>query len=325
MVRRAGMSARLETLQWIDVKGCRLPIKFVSMGSDEPAAPALGLFGGVHGVERIGSDVVLAYMRTLIEGLTWSPALQELFKGLHLVIMPMVNPGGLLEGTRCNPNGVDLMRNAPIDARERVAFLAGGQRISPSLPWYRGRPDMPMEVEAKALCRVVEEHLFKRPFSVALDCHSGCGLRDRIWFPYAYTSSPLPHLADVRSIKKIFSRTYPNHLYYRMEPQSLSYRAHGDLWDYLYDKALSLGEGDFLPLTLEMGSWEWVRKNPRQLLKGGGILNPLLPHRHRRILRRHLLLIDFLLRAVHGHQAWRPVGAQREALERVGRRRWYGD
>jgi hypothetical protein len=237
--------------------------------------------------------------------------------------MPVVNPGGLLRGTRCNPNGVDLMRNAPIESREPVAFLAGGQRISRLLPWYRGRRGDPMEVEARALCDVVEQHLLGRPFSLALDCHSGFGLRDRVWFPYACTRRPLQHLAEVACVTNLFSRTYPNHLYYRIEPQSRSYRVHGDLWDFLYDKGLSRDGGDFIPLTLEMGSWAWVRKNPRQLLRGGGIFNPLLPHRHRRILRRHLVLIDFLLRIVHGYQTWRPVGEERGRLAAEARRAWY--
>jgi hypothetical protein len=323
--RRAGKQARLRTLACAQVRGQSLPIQVVTMGSDDPAAPALGLFGGVHAVERIGSEVVLAYMHTLIEGLAWSPALQQLLQGLHLVFMPMVNPGGLLQRTRCNPNGVDLMRNAPVDSSERVAFLAGGQRISRMLPWYRGQHGAPMEPEARALCRVVEEHLLGRPFCIALDCHSGFGLQDRVWFPYAYTRKPFAHLAEAQCLKNMFLRTYPNHRYYRIEPQSLNYTAHGDLWDYLYDKALALQNGSFVPLTLEMGSWEWVRKNPRQLLKGGGIFNPLMPHRQRRILRRHLVLMEFLLRVVHGYRTWLPQDQECRTLVSEARRCWYGD
>src|SRR5258705_333230 len=83
-----------------------------------------------------------------------------------LVFVPLVNPGGLVRGTRANPNGVDLMRNAPVDAAERVPYLIGGQRISASLPWYRGALGAAMELEGAALCRVVREELLPRPFSV---------------------------------------------------------------------------------------------------------------------------------------------------------------
>ena len=75
------------------------------------------------------------------------------------------------------------------------------------------------------------------------------------------------------------------HHRYVFEPQSLQYLAHGDLWDHLYLQALQrppIAPGPagslpvFLPLTLEMGSWLWVRKNPRQMFSRRGIFNPLI-------------------------------------------------
>jgi hypothetical protein len=62
-----------------------------------------------------------------------------------------------------------------------------------------------------------------------------------------------------------------------------------------------------LPLTLEMGSWMWVRKNPLQGLSSLGRFNPLKPHRHRRTLRRHMPLLEFLLHAAASHRAWLPA------------------
>ena len=67
----------------------------------------------------------------------------------------------------------------------------------------------------------------------------------------------------------------------------------------------SLNGAPFIPWTLEMGSWNWVRKNPFQLMSLTGPFNPIVPHRLRRVQRHHLLLIDFFLRAVHNHEAWR--------------------
>lgn len=321
LAARAG--ARLRTLARIECQGQSLPILALVMGSDDPRVPALGLFGGVHGVERIGVQVVLAYMHSLIEGLHWSSSLRAMLADLHLVFVPVVNPGGVLRRTRCNPNGVDLMRNAPVESADRVPFLIGGQRISRHLPWFRGASDQAMETEAQALCQVVEEHLLCRPFSIALDCHSGYGVQDRIWFPYAHTRSPISNLAEIKCLKDIFDRTYPNHRYYRFEPQALNYTAHGDLWDFLYDRALQRNDGVFLPLTLEMGSWAWVKKNPWQLLRLSGMFNPVLPHRHRRILRRHLVLIEFLLRAVQGYRGWLPADHERQSLTDAAQRCWY--
>jgi hypothetical protein len=53
-----------------------------------------------------------------------------------------------------------------------------------------------------------------------------------------------------------------------------------------------------------MGSWLWVKKNPRQLFSRLGSFNPIKPHRLRRILRRHTALIDFLHRAVASRDPW---------------------
>ena len=42
---------------------------------------------------------------------------------------------------------------------------------------------------------------------------------------------------------------------------------------------------------MEMGSWTWVKKNPRQFFSLLGIFNPLIQHRQLRVLRRHLPLL----------------------------------
>ena len=158
------------------------------------------VLGGVHGLERIGADVVTAYLRSLVMRLSWDDALHHQLEQVRIVIMPRVNPGGLWLGTRANPRGVDLMRNAPIEATESVPFMVGGQRLSAEMPWYRGPANAPMEVESAALCHAVERELQPRPFSLTVDCHSGFGLQDRLWFPYAHTARPIPHLAEVHAL-----------------------------------------------------------------------------------------------------------------------------
>ena len=146
-------------------------------------------------LERIGTLLVLDYMRALLGRLEWDELLRRQLESVRLVFMPIVNPGGMWAGTRANPAGVDLMRNAPQDA-EGAVLLAGGQRYGARLPWYRGA-GAPMESESAAMLRVVEEELLPRPLSFAVDCHSGYGWRDSIWFPYARTTRPMPHRRDV--------------------------------------------------------------------------------------------------------------------------------
>jgi len=248
--------------------------------------------------------------------------LHRQLESVRLVFMPIVNPVGMWQGTRANPNGVDLMRNAPLDASERVPFLIGGHRISAGLPWYRGPLNGPMEAESEAVCRVVIDELLARDFSIALDCHSGFGINDRIWFPYAHTVQPIAHLPEIHALKEIFDQTNINHRYI-FEPQSRQYLAHGDLWDYLYRRAGPAPARSFLPLTLEMGSWLWVKKNPRQLFSRQGIFNPLIEHRLQRVLRRHIAWFDFLTRAACSHAHWMPTGKEREVHGERALARWY--
>lgn len=322
LIDKLGNPLQVRELCRVEVEARSLPVYAISLGNPAPGAPAVGYFGGVHGLERIGASVVLAFLRSLAARLRWDPLLQQQLERMRMVFMPVVNPGGLWRGTRANPQGVDLMRNAPVEAQQRVPFLVGGQRLSARLPWYRGPHDAPMEAESQALCNLVEEELLSHRFSIAVDCHSGFGLCDRIWFPYASTRAPIPHLAEMHALSEILDQTHRHHTYL-FEPQSCQYLAHGDLWDHLYQRALSDPGRVHLPLTLEMGSWLWVKKNPRQLLSLQGLFNPLLDHREARVLRRQVEWLDFVGRAACGHQGWCPVGEAREQHRQQALRRWY--
>jgi hypothetical protein len=323
LVRLAGPLMEARLLCEVEAGPRRFPVRAFLLGSARPDAPAVGFFGGVHGLERIGAQVAIAYLRSLVMRLAWDETLHRQLESMRLVFMPLVNPGGAWLGTRANPNGVDLMRNAPVDSTERVPYLVGGQRISASLPWYRGEPGRPMERESAALCALVQSELLGRPLAVAVDCHSGFGLTDRIWFPYAHTARPIRHLAEMHALCEILDQTLPHHRY-RLEPQSHQYLAHGDLWDHVYLGADPDGGAVFLPLTLEMGSWLWVKKNPRQLFSRHGIFNPVIEHRHQRVLRQHIAWLDFVTRAVGSHARWLPTGAQRTRHEQQALARWYG-
>ena len=322
LARLAGPHVEQRTLCDVAAGERRLPVQAFLLGSTRLDVPAVGFFGGVHGLERIGAEVVIAYLRNLVMRLQWDATLHRQLETMRLVFMPLVNPGGYWRGTRANPNGVDLMRNAPVDAPERAATLIGGQRISAALPWYRGVAGAAMECESAALCSVVEAELLSRPFSIAVDCHSGFGLNDRIWFPFAHTTRPIAHLPEVHALCEILDQTLLHHRYI-VEPQSRQYLAHGDLWDHLYLQACRRTGPVFLPLTLEMGSWIWVKKNPRQIFSRHGIFNPMIAHRQQRVLRRHIGLLDFVTRAVGSHHMWVPGGVQRKAHDEAARARWY--
>lgn len=321
-IGRGRLSAQRVTA--VSCERIQLPIYCLTLGSADPSAPAVGFFGGFHGLERIGTQVLLVFIHSLLMRLRWDAVLEQQLARVRLVFMPLVNPGGMLQQVRANPNGVDLMRNAPIDARDPVGFLVGGHRIGAWLPWYRGRADKPMEAENLAVISVVEQELLSRPFSMALDCHSGFGTTDRLWFPLAGSRYPIVHLPEIFGFKTLFDEAYPNHNYL-IEPQSRAYLTHGDVWDFLYLKSLSERTRVFLPLTLEMGSWLWVKKNPRQFFSRLGAFNPIAPHRLQRVLRRHFVLLEFMSRIAASSERWQallepPAQRRRDALAL-----WYPD
>ncbi|MGR8931315.1 MAG: M14 family zinc carboxypeptidase [Gammaproteobacteria bacterium] len=323
LISQLGKRARVDIVERVAYRNWEFPIYSIVIGSEKDDVPVFAFFGGVHGLEKIGSEVILSYLQTLTELLDWDEELHTRLEKSRLVFMPIINPVGVFIGTRSNGNGVDLMRNAPVEGQGNTK-LYSGHRLSPRLPWYRGDGNK-MEVEARALCGVVRAHLFNAPLSIALDLHSGFGIQDRLWFPYASQKEPFPDIAQAYSLKCLFDRCYPHH-FYRIEPMSQEYVINGDLWDYLYNEFKLQGNGHklFLPLTLEMGSWLWLRKSPLHLFQRHGLFHPLLPHRQQRILRRHFTLFDFLYRSLLSSGNWAGLNAD---LLQLNRRRavahWY--
>jgi hypothetical protein len=297
----------VRVLAEVQVAGETLPIHGLCFGSSDKSAPTLGLFAGVHGLERVGTHVLLNYLGPLLRQMKWDRDLRKSFERFRLVAIPIVNPGGMLMSSRSNPRGVDIMRNAPVEAQGELKPFVSGHRYSPKWPWYRGQVGEPMEVETQALVQFVRDEVLPSRFAITVDIHSGFGLRDRLWYPYSRTREAFPNQKEVDRLAAVLEEALPFHVY-KIEPQSSSYMIHGDPWDLLYDEHReSHGKQGsvFLPWCLEMGSWTWLKKNPRQIFTRGGIYNPILPHRYGRIMRRHKPLLDFLKSAATNHESWR--------------------
>ncbi|MBY0314983.1 MAG: DUF2817 domain-containing protein [Bdellovibrionales bacterium] len=296
--------AKIETLTSLPYKGFEFPLYSISMGSEDLTKPCLLLTGGVHGLERIGSQVLISVLRSMARSFMWDEHFQNTLANCRIIFIPIMNPVGMYRMSRSNGNDVDLMRNSPVESEEKSQFLYGGHRISPRLPFFRGSNDF-MEIENQALWRLVREKVFPSKVTIALDVHSGFGIKDRLWFPWAYSKKPFPYLTQMHALKELMDNTYQHHVY-TIEPQAQQYTTHGDVWDYFlmeFEKTKQ-PEQIFVPLTLEMGSWVWIRKNPLQIFNPLGIFNPMSPHRARRMLRRHKNLVEFLIRAVSSPKRW---------------------
>ena len=323
---RIARVGRIRTEGMVSYRGHDLPIYSYAFGPDTENVPTLILVGGVHGLERIGTRVVTAYLITWLELMEWDDLARQAASRVRILFYPLVNPGGMLAMSRANPNGVDLMRNAPVEMPTPSTWrLFQGHRISKKLPWYRGPSGDGLEFEAKTLCDFIERETSRSSVTVSVDVHSGFGALDRLWFPYAKSATPFSRLGEAYRFKQLLDRTYPNHVY-RVEPQSHQYTTHGDLWDYLFDRhAANLPDKLFLPFSLEMGSWTWVKKNPRQLFSLLGAFNPVLPHRKQRTLRRHVMFFDFLIRATLGYKHWaRLDSTERAEASQEATEHWYG-
>ena len=273
-------------------EGQRYPIYLLEIGRQAAfKRHAVSIVSGVHGLETIGIRIHLDVIKCMLNPKSphFSRALNEGKFGLYSI--PILNPAGVARATRANGRGVDLNRNSGIEAEGALPFF-GGQRISPALPYYRGKA---LERESRALYRFLREYAWKnRRIHTALDIHSGYGAQNYLWWPYSYSKRRIPHSAV---FERMASELAERHPLYRIEPMSLSYQTHGDLWD----RALIEFEADkkegrlprknlFLPLTLEIGTWDELKKNPFRVLRKQKIFNPP-PQSRKAYLREHRQLI----------------------------------
>ena len=205
---------------------------------------------------------------------------------------------------RANGNNIDLMRNSPLESTGKIVPLLSGHRLSPLLPWYRGKAGTPPELEVQLVYNFCQKHFFQSKKVITLDLHSGFGFQDRLWYPWSSYATPFPNEPQVLNLKNLLNNTYPYHVY-KIEHQSINYSNHGDLWDWIYmDYVKSIPNGHYLPLTLELGSWMWVKKNLWQAFSWEGMFNPVKRHRYARTMRRHNYLLEFLMKATLYHESW---------------------
>ncbi|EMK00614.1 M14 family zinc carboxypeptidase [Leptospira sp. WS58.C1] len=290
-INQAGFSRRTE-------EGFRFPIYSLEIGTKEGLEKhPVGITAGVHGLETIGIQILIDFLEYIIHPRS-TGFLPELKKGkLGLVVIPIVNPGGVAAKTRANPGGVDLMRNSGIDAEKPLPFF-GGQKFSNKLPYFRGHG---LEPESRTLSRTVFEKFFHVRDSIlpVLDLHSGFGTVDNVWWPYAYTHKPCP---DTFLYERIAShlKGHCGHINFAYGPQSASYTTHGDLWDKFYDHYQELyaeqagWSSKFLPLTLEVGTWSDIKEEPLKLFSKKGIFRPAEHNKSEVLTRYRGFLRDFV-------------------------------
>lgn len=190
-------------------------------GVDEPE-PSVLLNGAHHGDELVSVEFALDAAHRLLEGAAPTegaapdPQLREIVQGLHVWVVPLVNPDGVQRyldessyagrknardtlGDGPQPDdGVDLNRNYPF---RWFGLGELGSRSRPQDDWYRG-PQPASEAETQAMMKLADsEH-----FATALSYHT---LGTVILAPYTTDGAADPEPNDAWNLAKRLVKALP--------------------------------------------------------------------------------------------------------------------
>lgn len=113
------------------------PIRATRIGSGPDRTMILA---GIHGDEPSGAALVARLQRFLL-------SVPETLSGKAVLLVPRVNPDGLLRGTRVNADGVDINRNFPTKDWKPTA----------PRPRYAPGPRPDSEPETRSILRLISE------------------------------------------------------------------------------------------------------------------------------------------------------------------------
>ena len=251
-----------------------MPIHALRFGAADPTLAALLVTGGVHGLERIGTTSRSRFSRRSSRASSGTRCCTSCSRACASSSCRCVNPVGMARGSRANGSGVDLMRNAPAAslrwhaARRRPALLVAAALV-------HGRRRARWSPNRRPCVRLVERELFASPLAIA--ARPALGLR--------------PHrsaLVSVRAHARAAARSRPRSTRSSAlldddaaEPRlSRSSRPRASTRSAATSGTTSTIAGaaraaaSLISLTLEMGSWSWVRKNPLQGLSSARPVQP---------------------------------------------------
>ncbi|XP_068648213.1 carboxypeptidase SOL1-like isoform X2 [Aristolochia californica] len=88
-------------------------IEIADRAGQEEAEPAFKFVGNVHGDEPVGRELLMFLANWLCDNYNKDPLATLIVKGVHLHILPTMNPDGFSLRQRGNANNVDLNRDFP--------------------------------------------------------------------------------------------------------------------------------------------------------------------------------------------------------------------
>lgn len=223
------------------------------------------LDGGHHGNEYMGTELVMAYLRLLVQGYADGDADVLAFLQEHAIkAMPLVNPDGNALDTRKNARQVDLNRNYPYE------WGGEGSGGSPADGTYRG--ESPLS-EPETIANMDAGLAFQPDAWVSM--HTGIA---EMYWPWSYTLEAPPDNAMFLAIERPFEEAGNNRLD-AMQSAAL-YVAAGSIEDTIYGEhgipgfVIEVHEDQFIPLypggispaiADQLASLDWLMRNTGKL------------------------------------------------------------
>jgi carboxypeptidase T len=225
----------IATVETIGKSYLQRPIEVIRISSSDKDVPRVLFVGGIHGLEKVGVEMVIRLMDRLLEGHGTDQRITTMLEQRQVWLVPVLNPDGYATSRRKNARGVDLNRNFA------VGFSSPGSASRWRLwPFYAG-PSPYSEPETRA----IKDLTARVPFSIALSFHSFGGL---INFPYGHTRTPAKDNKLFRAISQEMRKRQP-HEKYAARQLSWLYKPKGSLEDDLYE------HGGTLAFLIEMMRW----------------------------------------------------------------------
>ncbi|MEO0115174.1 MAG: M14 family zinc carboxypeptidase [candidate division WOR-3 bacterium] len=115
---------KLETLGFSVLNRPILAMKVTDNPFQEEPEPEIRLVGAHHGDEKISTEIILAFLKYLVENYPLNPQVQYLVNNREIWLIPIFNVDGHIANRRTNNNGVDLNRD--------YGYMWSGSGSSPS-------------------------------------------------------------------------------------------------------------------------------------------------------------------------------------------------
>jgi carboxypeptidase D len=172
----------------LSVQGRNLWAVTISGHPDQrEAEPAVTLVSTLHGNEPVGTVLLVALIRYLVEGYDTDPRVKALVDRHEIRILPLANPDGYEEGDRYNAQGLDINRNFPDPSEGATDTFNSREGRAP---------------ETLALM----DWILERPAAVSLNLHTGFLV---VNYPLDYTDDVSPDDALFQHLSLAYASNCP--------------------------------------------------------------------------------------------------------------------